>query len=82
VRRALGGLDAERRVAPLPRDAGDLVAKLHRLRQGEEGLGVRQRRVDARLVKAVVGDHREPVAGERAPERRREGVEIFAVEPE
>lgn len=82
VRRALGGLDAERRVAALAGDARDLVRQLHGFRQGEEGLGVDDGGVDPPLVETVVANHREAVAGERAAERGGEGVEILAVELE
>ena len=82
VRRALGGLNAKGGVAALPGDAVDLVAALHLVRQGEKGLGVGDGGVDPALVQAVVGDHREAVAGEGAAEGLGKAVEVPGVEAE
>jgi hypothetical protein len=49
VARALGGLNPERGVAPLPLAAGDREPSLRLLWKGEEGAGVGQGNVDAGL---------------------------------
>jgi hypothetical protein len=73
---ALGGLDPERGVAALAGAAGDQIAPLGRLGQGEEGLGAGVGRRDQGGIEPVVGHHGETIALERLAQRPRESVEI------
>ncbi len=73
---ALGGLDAEGRVAARAAAARHMPLALHLVRQGEERLGRAQRPVDHRLVQAVVADHREAVPAKRRAEVMGEAVEV------
>ena len=60
---ALRGLDTEGSVAALAADP-DRIGALHVIRQREEGLGGRGRRLDPCLGQGVVGNHREAIARE------------------
>ena len=61
MRGALGGLDAERRIAACATPAWQLVAALLRLGQGEETVEAVQALVDDAFVDAVVLDDDETV---------------------
>ena len=72
---ALGGLDAERRVAALAAHR-QLVLELLGLGQGKEPLAGLHGRVDARLGDAVIGDHRKAEPGEGSAQGLGEGGEV------
>jgi hypothetical protein len=76
---ALGRLDPEGGEAARAAGARLMVFALHRLGQGEEGLGVVQRRIDHRPVQPVVGDDGEAVSLEGGPEPVGEGLEVGIV---
>ena len=74
-----GGLGAERRQAPRAPGARLVIGTLDVFGQGEEGLGVRDRSLDDRLVQTVVRYDGEPVARERGPEVVAEALEVGVV---
>ena len=73
---ALGGLNAERCVTARAAAAGDDVFALHFLRQREEGLRFLLGLGDQRLRNAVLGDDREAIFLEAAPELLSESIGI------
>ena len=78
-RRALGGLDPERRQAARSARTRLMVQALHLFRQGEEGLGVVDGRVDDLLVQPVIRDHSEAIAFERGAQLIAEALEVGVV---
>ncbi len=77
---ALGGFDAERRVAARPALAFAVILPFDVLGQGEKGPG---RGIDARQqrrIDAVAAQHREAVTFERCAEPCRKGLEILIVQ--
>ena len=73
---ALGGLDAERRVAASAAAARDMIAAFHFLGQREEDLGLVLGLVDQIIGNAVVGNDGEAIFLEAPAERLGEAIGI------